>query len=136
MESRLPRFDQEKYKGSCLIYSKGSYGIFLVMGLDDKAYVIKVVLGGYQGREDNETAIALYLLKFLKKNEFPNLMLPEGIYEGENPVYYTLFRGKDKKLNLPQCKELDVAKVFPNTRWNYNYYVTKACSYNLGYYFG
>ena len=46
MESRLPRFDQEKYKASCLIYSKGSYGIFLVTGIDGKSYVIKVVLGG------------------------------------------------------------------------------------------
>ena len=124
------RFPAEEFERSCLIYTKNNYGIFLVTGKDGNNYTLKVTAHLHKLTEEEITAL------YIKRNvNMPNLLLPEAIYIGHNPTRYPLFNDEKNRLSLKECKSADLTTIF-NDRLHHSYYVTKACSYNLGYYLG
>ena len=129
----LGEFSPDEFDKSCLIYNKSTYGIFLVTGKDGENYTIKVSVGN-GSMLSMEILIAFYIKDEL--GDMPNLLVPEDVYIGYNPIYYPLFTSSSNRLNLPQCKVLTLNNIFLGKDMEYNYYVTKACLYNLGYYLG
>lgn len=127
----MENFPIRKFEKSCLIYTKGEYGIFLLKGTDEKYYTAKVKY--FENYLDKEEEIALYIKKTYKN--MPNLLVPEDIYLDKNPIHFSLFTDPNKRLDLPQCKNIFLSKIFTSDR-KYSYYVTKAGLYNLGYYLG
>lgn len=133
----MKSFPFNKFDKSCLIYSKGSYDIFLLneIGGTETYYVVKIKMFGFgsSGDFDKEENIALYIKQ--KYKNMPNILVPEDIYIDKTPINYSLFTDKNKRLNLPQCKEAKLSQIFTYTDY-YSYYLTKAGLYNLGYYLG
>jgi len=121
-------FPSELFEKSCLIYKKGSYGIFYLTGKDGNFYTVKVTT------DPNEIKINEYI----KRNtDNPNILIVKGIYTDTSPIYNPLFSNKYNKLENPICKDLKVEEIFSrNLSYNYFYYLTEACLYNLGYYLG
>ncbi len=130
---KLSEFSPTKFDKSCLIYNKSTYGIFLVTGKDGENYTIKVSMGNGL-RLSDEILIAFYIKDEL--GDMPNLLVPENVYLGKNPINYPLFTSPSNRLNLSQCKPVTLTNIFLTRDFEYNYYVTKACLYNLGYYLG
>jgi len=127
-EYKLKKFPFDDYKQSCLIYSKGDYGIFLLERNDGERFTVKVKNNLYL---DYESEISLYIKYFA--SHIPNLLHVENIYSGENPFSKNLFK-TPKKLDIT-CKDVkEPEKIFIEKF--YSYYLTKACYFNLGYYFG
>ena len=118
------------FKESCLIHSKGGYGIFLLEDYNGKRYTVKVTYFG----DNLEIPVGLYVKQFA--SSIPNLLHVEGVYKGGNPLGYPLFT--KNVLNDTGCKKEDLVSIFTERQRTdkYFYYLTKACSYNLGYYFG
>ncbi len=133
MRINISDFPQEKFDKSCLIYNKSTYGIFLVTGKDGENYTVKVSMGNGPILSD-EIIIAFYIKE--KLGDMPNLLVPENVYLGKNPINYPLFNNSNNRLNLSQCKVVTLNNIFFSKEIEYNYYVTKACLYNLGYYLG
>lgn len=125
-------FPLDRFTKSCLIYSKRFYGIFLLEDVNGDYFTVKVKIPDSGENIDNEYAIGLYLKQFAY--HIPNLLYPDDIYSGENPVYYELF--SRKKLTGSFCKNENITEIFSTKYFNYHYYLTKACDYNLGYYLG
>jgi serine/threonine protein kinase len=132
----MKKFPINDFDKSCLIYTKGEYGIFLLRGIDENYYTAKIKYFGfnYGAKLDNEDEIALYL-KANAKN-MPNLLVPEEIYYDNSPIEYLLFTDKSNRLLLSQCKDATLDKIFIHSKNRYSYYITKAGLYNLGYYLG
>jgi serine/threonine protein kinase len=133
----MKSFPFNKFDKSCLIYTKGSYGIFLLSESDDteKYFVVKIKMFGVGniGIFDKEENTALYIKENYKN--MPNILVPEDIYIDQSPINYSLFTDKNKRLKLPECKDATLAKIFTDIGY-YSYYLTKAGLYNLGYYLG
>ena len=134
----MKSFPFNKFDKSCLIYTKGSYGIFLLseIGNTEKYFVVKIKLFGFgnTGIFDKEENTALYIKE--NYNNMPNILVPEEIYIDLSPINYSLFTDKNKRLKLPGCKEATLAEIFTDSGSYYSYYLTKAGLYNLGYYLG
>ena len=123
------QFPTELFSKSCLIYKKGTYGIFYLEGKDGKYYTVKVTL------DTNEVNINKYIKENAGNN--PNLLIVKGIYYDKSPIYLSLFSDKNNKLVNPVCKNLEVEKIFSkNTYLKHVFYLTEACLYNLGFYLG
>lgn len=127
-EFLLKSFPYSDYSKSCLIYSKGNYGIFLLEDKNKERFTVKVKIGEYLYFEET---IALYIKYFA--SHIPNLLHVENIYKGPNPSTMKLFY-KPEKID-DNCKDINLHKIFSHGR-EFLYYLTKACNYNLGYYFG
>jgi serine/threonine protein kinase len=125
---KFEQLDTGKFSQSCMIYAKGTYGIFLI----DGRYTVKVKQYFYN---DNEILIGLYVDRFA--SHIPNLLHVIDVFVGDNPITYPLF---NTKLTDYRCKDLDSKTVFKNTfgteYGKYSYYFTDACFYNLNYYLG
>jgi len=123
-------FPVEEFEKSCLIYKKGYYGIFYLVGKNGKNYTVKVTL------DPGEIQISKYIKQYA--GNMPNLLILEGVYEDVSPYYIPFFN--KNKLENPICKNLKVEEVFystpSNKNVNYFYYLTKACLYNIGYFLG
>lgn len=119
-------FPEYNYTASCLIYSKRQYGLFLLRHRNGDYYVAKVVDTG----DTQESEIGL----FIKDNigNFPNILVPETIYVGNNPNKYELF-SNPVNLNPDSCKSEDINKIF--VAYKYIYYITKSCSFNFPKFF-
>lgn len=125
----LTDFPYYKYNKSCLIYSKRDYGIFLLEDKNNEKFTVKVKSGYLL---DKEEIIALYVKHFA--SQIPNLLHVENIYRGVHPRLMNLFT-KTEKIDIT-CKDTNVKNIFSMIETVFLYYVTKACNYNLGYYFG
>jgi serine/threonine protein kinase len=125
----LSTFPYHEYDKSCLIYSKGDYGIFLLEDKNKERFTVKVKGGDFLNREET---IALYVKHFA--SHIPNLLHVENIYRGQSPSNLNLFK-KPQRIEAT-CKDANLNKIFKFGRGDYLYYLTKACYYNLGYYFG
>lgn len=118
----LEKFPEENYLQSCLIYSKSSYGLFLLKNKNGDYYVVKVSdIKDYS----RESAIGLFIKNRI--NDFPNLLVPEEIYQGLNPNAYSLF--VHSVFFDDACKKENIREIFTSNK--YIYYITKACSFNL-----
>ena len=124
------KFPRERFSKSCLIYSKGLYGIFLVEDREGKRYTVKVSSFAYGIKMPYEVSVGLYLKKFA--SNIPNLLHLEDIFIGENPESYSLF--SKPKLEDSFCRDKELFSIFKEKI--YIYILTKACYYNLGYYLG
>lgn len=131
----LVDFPVDKFIKSCIIYFKRHYGIFLLTDINGKYFTVKVNMIDLYGI-GFEYATGLYLKQFA--NHIPNLLYPEDIYKGNTPLDYPLFNNPRQKLQEVSCKDVNITNIFPYEYANlvYHYYLTKACDYNLGYYFG
>ena len=125
-------FPANKFTKSCLIYTKNTYGIFLLEDKDGNHHVVKV---NSNVDASAENSLGLYIKKNI--GNIPNILTPEGIYTGYNPQSYSVFSDKNKRLNIKECQDYkELSKIFTEYRLGYSYYLTKACDYNLSYFFG
>lgn len=122
-------FPADYYKISCLIYSKGNYGIFLLKDWTGKFAVVKVI---YFYDNMVESSLGLYIKD--KAGNVPNLLHPEQIYKGDNPKRYRVFQNLNLQNNVCK-KDADIKKIFIQDDL-YAYYVTQLCAFNLQAYLG
>jgi serine/threonine protein kinase len=128
-KTSLSYFPYDKFEKSCLIYSKSNYGIFLLEDKNGKRYTVKVKAYTYLVPPEENTA--LYVKHFA--SHIPNLLHVEDIYMGATPAYADLFK-KPQRID-PTCKDGNLYTLFGHSG-KFLYYLTKACYYNLGYFFG
>ncbi len=129
---KFKTFPYKNFKKSCLIYKKGEYGIFYVIDNDGNSFVIKVINDYFIN--EVELPISIYIKTYA--SHIPNLLHFEDVYVDVNPINIPLFSNKNNKLTIPICKNNNIRDVFVDIDGTYAYYMTKACSYNLGYYLG
>lgn len=124
----MEKFPSQKFEKSCLLYTKNNYGIFYLTGNDGNNYTVKIM--EHYGTLNPEIQMNLYIKKYA--SHIPNLLMYEGIYKDINPNRFSLFSNKIEKSG---CKDYKIEKIFTYNH-DYTYFLTKACLYNLGFFFG
>ena len=123
-----PLFPVNNFSKSCLIYSKGGYGIFLLTTPTNDKYVVKVS----RSFDEGEGPISLYIKHFA--SHIPNILHIIDIYIDNNPISIPLFNNVE--LDEPMCRVRDIDRIFVERYLNYMYFLTKACDANLAAYLG
>jgi len=122
-------FPYNEFISSCLIYTKGHYGIFMIQNKKEEMYTVKVSMYSIK---DPEINISLYIKQYA--GHIPNILHFEHIYVGGSPLDYRLFLHSTLDSNTCLNTVPNLRDIFIHNK--YFYYMTKACIGNLSYYTG